>query len=478
MELSSYPARCVVGLERRTLPGETAASVAAELDALLEACRAVDPDLVAEHRTLLVREPFEVPADAEIAAVVGAAAEAVTGTRRPVGGASYWADAAFIAAAGIPTVMFGPSGEGAHAIEEWVSVADTEAVVGTLVAAARADLRVSVFANPAVRPEAVPPPSGEAASFHAALPGYRPTPLRDLPGLAAELGLGAVALKDESDRLGLPAFKVLGASWAAERALRERPDARTLVAASAGNHGRAVAHVAALRGLACRIFLPARSAAARRAAIAGEGAELVVVDGTYEDAVALAAAAGREPGAIEIADVGTSGPAHWVIDGYQTLFAEAAAQGRFDVIVVPVGVGSLAAAAARFGAHAGRARDRCRAGHRGLPDRLAPRGRAGRRAEPRHDHGRPGLRGGLPGGLARAARRHPRNRDGLRRRRPRRRARARGERARDRGVRRRPAGGAASAAAADAAALEPSSRVLLIATEGPTDPETYRAALA
>ena len=137
VELSSYPARCVVGLERRTLPGDTAASVAAELDALLEACRAVDPDLAAEHRTLLVREPFEVPADAEIAAVVGAAAEAVTGTRRPVGGASYWADAAFIAAAGIPTVMFGPSGEGAHAIEEWVSVADTEAVVGTLVAAAR-----------------------------------------------------------------------------------------------------------------------------------------------------------------------------------------------------------------------------------------------------------------------------------------------------------------------------------------------------
>jgi len=137
VELSSYPARCVIGLERRTLPGDTAASVAAELDALLEACRAVDPDLVAEHRTLLVREPFEVPADAEIAAVVGAAAEAVTGARRPVGGASYWADAAFIAAAGIPTVMFGPSGEGAHAVEEWVSVADTEAVVDTLVATAR-----------------------------------------------------------------------------------------------------------------------------------------------------------------------------------------------------------------------------------------------------------------------------------------------------------------------------------------------------
>ena len=61
VELSSYPARCVVGLERRTLPGDTAASVAAELDALLDRCRAADPALVAEHRTLLVREPFEVP---------------------------------------------------------------------------------------------------------------------------------------------------------------------------------------------------------------------------------------------------------------------------------------------------------------------------------------------------------------------------------------------------------------------------------
>ena len=99
-------------------------------------------------------------------------------------------------------------------------------------------------------------------------------------------------LKDESDRLGLPAFKVLGASWAVERALREHPGAHTLVAASAGNHGRAVAHVAARRGLRCRVFLPARSLAVRREAIAGEGAEVVVVDGDYEEAVARATAAG------------------------------------------------------------------------------------------------------------------------------------------------------------------------------------------
>jgi diaminopropionate ammonia-lyase len=207
--------------------------------------------------------------------------------------------------------------------------------------------------NGAYRPEAVADPGGEAAAFHVRLPGWRETPMRKLDGVAAELGLDGVALKDESDRLGLPAFKVLGASWAIERALRERPDVHTLVAASAGNHGRAVAHVAAIRGLRARVFLPARSVAARREAIAGEGAVVVVVDGTYEDAVAEATRESALDGRLEISDVGSSRPAAWVIDGYATLFAEAAEQAAFDVVLVPVGVGSLAAAAARFGAHAG-----------------------------------------------------------------------------------------------------------------------------
>ncbi len=204
--------------------------------------------------------------------------------------------------------------------------------------------------NPSARPEAVPSPSSEARAFHAALPGYAPTPLHDVSALAP--GAGAAWLKDESDRLGLPAFKVLGASWAIERALRERPDVHTLVAASAGNHGRAVAHVAAARGLRARVFLPARSVTARREAIAGEGADVVVVDGTYEDAVAEATRESGRDGRLEISDVGSSRPASWVIDGYATLFAEAAEQAAFNVLLVPVGVGSLAAAAARYGAQA------------------------------------------------------------------------------------------------------------------------------
>jgi acetylornithine deacetylase len=135
-ELSSYPARCVVGLERRTLPGETAATLEAELAALLGRCRADDPELDATQRTLLVRDPFEVAQDSELVRTVHAAAVELLTQPPPVGGASYWADAAFIAAAGIPTVMFGPGGAGAHAIEEWVSVPDTEIVARTLVEAA------------------------------------------------------------------------------------------------------------------------------------------------------------------------------------------------------------------------------------------------------------------------------------------------------------------------------------------------------
>jgi acetylornithine deacetylase len=105
------------------LPGETAADVEAEVAAL-------GGD---DRRILLVREPFEVDEDAEIVRLVRDASGG-----RPIGGASYWADAAFIAAAGIPTVMFGPGGEGAHADVEWVSVADTVTVAETLTGVAAA----------------------------------------------------------------------------------------------------------------------------------------------------------------------------------------------------------------------------------------------------------------------------------------------------------------------------------------------------
>ena len=136
-ELSTYPARCVVGIERRTLPGESARDVEAELEDLLAGCRADDDALVAAQRTLLVREPFEIPRDAEVVSLASDAVEATLGAPPAIEGASYWADAAFIAAAGIPTVMFGPGGGGAHEREEWVGLSDTVDVTRVLVELAR-----------------------------------------------------------------------------------------------------------------------------------------------------------------------------------------------------------------------------------------------------------------------------------------------------------------------------------------------------
>ncbi|HZQ81960.1 MAG TPA: M20/M25/M40 family metallo-hydrolase [Gaiellaceae bacterium] len=140
-ELSSYPDRCVLTIERRTLPGERAADVERELGELLDRCAAGDADFAATQRTLLVRDPLEVDAGHEIVRTVAAAAAEVSGTEHAIAGASFWADSGLIAAAGIPTVLFGPKGDGAHAIEERVSIASTEVVARTLVEAARSFCR-------------------------------------------------------------------------------------------------------------------------------------------------------------------------------------------------------------------------------------------------------------------------------------------------------------------------------------------------
>lgn len=131
-ERSSYPACCRISVERRTLPGERAEAVEQEIGTLLDECRAADPELTVTQRTVLVRDGFEVDPGEPI---VGAALEA-RGKREPVG-VSYWADAAFFAAAGVPTVLLGPVGEGAHAAEEWVSVESCETLRIALVDIAR-----------------------------------------------------------------------------------------------------------------------------------------------------------------------------------------------------------------------------------------------------------------------------------------------------------------------------------------------------
>jgi acetylornithine deacetylase len=131
-EYSSYPERCVVTGERRTIPGESRGDVERELREALERARSADPALDGEVRMLLGRDPFEIdPAHELVAAVASAAGEA-----EPVG-VPFWADSALIAAAGIPTVLFGPRGEGAHAVVEWVDLPSLERCRDVYVAVAK-----------------------------------------------------------------------------------------------------------------------------------------------------------------------------------------------------------------------------------------------------------------------------------------------------------------------------------------------------
>ncbi len=128
-EYSSYPARCVVQAERRTIPGEGVELAVAEIQDLLDGAAAADPDLHGSVRSLASREPFEVPQDAEIVSAVRRCAAAATGTEPDVVGVSFWADSALLAGAGIPTVLFGPRGAGLHTEEEWVDIGSLERCV-------------------------------------------------------------------------------------------------------------------------------------------------------------------------------------------------------------------------------------------------------------------------------------------------------------------------------------------------------------
>jgi diaminopropionate ammonia-lyase len=208
------------------------------------------------------------------------------------------------------------------------------------------------YARPAARDWTAPPVSDQAQAFHRSLPGYAPTPLVAVPELASELGVGRVLVKDESSRLGLPAFKVLGASWACRQVLNRQPGA-TLVTATDGNHGRAVARTAASLGVRAVVFVPRIMRPEKAARIASEGAQVVWVDGDYDTAVARAAAfADGAPDRALVQDTAWDGyeqvPA-WIVEGYETLLVEIDDEldRAPDLVAVPVGVGSLAEAVVR-----------------------------------------------------------------------------------------------------------------------------------
>lgn len=137
-ELSSYPERCLVQVERRTIPGETPAIVETQFHEVLNRVLAADPTFKATVRTTLVRDSFEIPETAPIVAAVRDQAKALLGHPPAFTGAPFWMDAALLSAAGIPTVVFGPGGTGAHAAVEWVDLTHVAQCAEIFAATARA----------------------------------------------------------------------------------------------------------------------------------------------------------------------------------------------------------------------------------------------------------------------------------------------------------------------------------------------------
>jgi acetylornithine deacetylase len=135
-ELSSYPRHCSLGVERRTVPGETLQKVESEIPRICEQIAATDPTFKAAVKTSMVRDPFEVSLDEPIVRAVLRKATTILGHQPGEIGQTGWMDSALLAAAGIPAVVFGPGGEGAHAVVEWSNLEHVERCAEILAAVA------------------------------------------------------------------------------------------------------------------------------------------------------------------------------------------------------------------------------------------------------------------------------------------------------------------------------------------------------
>jgi acetylornithine deacetylase len=120
--LSTYADRCVLKIERRTVPGETVEEAVAQLQAIVDRLAAADASFRATVRPFFSREPFEVAPDAPIVQSLAAASAAVLGRTPAFVGDTPWMDAALLAAAGVETVVMGPVGAGEHSAVEWVDL--------------------------------------------------------------------------------------------------------------------------------------------------------------------------------------------------------------------------------------------------------------------------------------------------------------------------------------------------------------------
>ena len=199
-----------------------------------------------------------------------------------------------------------------------------------------------------------PAAAREALAFHRTLPGYAPTPLADLKGLAGHLGLKGLFVKDESARFGLNSFKSLGGSFAMQKLLSEGPAGQTFVTATDGNHGRGIAWAARTLGQKAVVFLPRGTAQERLDNILRLGAQAEITEYEYDDCVRLALAMSRENGWTLIQDTAWEGyeriPA-LIMQGYTTMGLEITKQlngVRPTHIFLQAGVGSMAGALTDF----------------------------------------------------------------------------------------------------------------------------------
>ena len=214
-----------------------------------------------------------------------------------------------------------------------------------------------------------------ARAFHSSFPQYAPTPLAELSALAAQMGLKSLLVKDESQRFGLNAFKVLGGSYAIARHIAARlglrPEEMTFAAlrsdaaraalgnavfftATDGNHGRGVAWTARELGCRAMVRMPKGTAKSRVENIRALGAEVTVEDCNYDGCVRLAARQARETaGGVLVQDTAWPGyeqiPLH-IMQGYLTMALEADEQMEAPPthVFLQAGVGSMAAAVAAY----------------------------------------------------------------------------------------------------------------------------------
>ena len=217
--------------------------------------------------------------------------------------------------------------------------------------------------------------AAQVRRYHESLPAYSPTDLVRLDGLAGELGLGEIRVKDESCRFGLNAFKGLGGSYCVGRVLAERAEFPaeeltydrlrqedvksaakdlTLVTATDGNHGRGLAWTARELGIPAVVYLPKGSSLERLENIRSLGAQAEITELNYDDTVRYAARCEKERGWVLVQDtawVGYEKLPEWIMQGYTTMALEAAEQLGDEIpthIFLQAGVGAMAGALTAF----------------------------------------------------------------------------------------------------------------------------------